>query len=418
MSKYRVVIRAHTARRDVAPAALLAKILERRGCSVIITCTRNFEPTLRMWEPHAVVIYTPGLADNLRRRFPHVKLVFLEGECFQAIPGARAKRWAAKHEEFEALDLALLCGCTEYEGFDTYGNGLDRSRVHVVGNPKLDLVRFLPEDLKKRNESGSIGVVGRFPVLNHHEGLPAFRNITSEKSLNQTINATKAFYATFRTVDSILRNTDLEVSFRPHPNEAVEYYHEIVKQRFEARYRDRIDVDSSLDFASWAVRHKALVSPTSTSFLEASLLGVPVINLDRIADTVEFNRDYAAVAAEWQESALMPKDLDQLCAILGGQIPPPKITESIEKQLNDQCDWANGSAANLRAADRIMALLKDAPRSPRMHWPRFLVGLRDEISFRRALRKNRLHANFNYKAGFHKLPAHFDRMVDDIMERG
>jgi hypothetical protein len=42
MSKYRVLIRAFTLRRDVAPMALYQKILERMDCDVILAGARNF----------------------------------------------------------------------------------------------------------------------------------------------------------------------------------------------------------------------------------------------------------------------------------------------------------------------------------------------------------------------------------------
>ena len=41
----------------------------------------------------------------------------------------------------------------------------------------------------------------------------------------------------------------------------------------------------------------------------------------------------------------------------------------------------------------------------------------DFVSFRRAMRKNDMHANFDYKAGHHTIPPHYDTIVDNILNQ-
>ncbi len=55
MSRYRIVIRAFTLRRDIAAALLLARLLERAGCHVIVASSRDFLRTIRYWSPAAVL---------------------------------------------------------------------------------------------------------------------------------------------------------------------------------------------------------------------------------------------------------------------------------------------------------------------------------------------------------------------------
>ena len=88
----------------------------------------------------------------------------------------------------------------------------------------------------------------------------------------------------------------------------------------------------------------------------------------------------------------------------------------INKQLEDYCAWNLPGSASFRAAKEIFQHLKNSSPPNHCHAPRALLSLRDEISFRRAMRRNPLHHNFNYREGFHKLPDYYDGMIDTMMK--
>jgi len=415
--KYRVVIRAFTARRDVAKAALLAKVLERQGCEVIIACVRNMNWILKTWKPHAVIINAAGKAQVVKKLVPNALLVFIDAEGARPIERSITKWWVEHPDQFEALDLALIWSDATMDAFRILAPDMDVGKVHVVGDPRIDLIHYLPNDLKTSEHSTSIGFVTKFSSINHHGGIPPIRSLLREHELDQVIHSCRMFQTFVRAIEAILEQTDLTISIRPYPNEALESYEELVKPFFGIENRDRIEIDTSLDFASWAARQKALLAETSTTFIEAYLLGVPVVNLECIAESDEFYRSFGSNSTDIQQAAIMPKDLNELCTLLKGSLEKPRRNDDIEKLMTDYYASSNERPVCLQVAEHVMELLKENAFSAALHWPRILVELRDEISFRRARRNNRLHGNFNYKKGFHTFPMHLDRMVNDILKQ-
>ena len=413
---YRVLIRAHTCRRDVAPAALLAGILEKMGCEVVVASIRMFTNSLKQWRPDAVVIFNPGSAPSIRSILPKTKIIFTEGECFCRYSAKRSDYCRDNQNIYDSIDLIQTCGEAQQQPFFEWAGSSVKEKVKVVGNLKLDLARFLPSELIETSRSNSVGVVGRFPKLNHYEGEPAFFNLVGEENLDYLINSSKAFFGTFKSIKEILQSTDLNVSIRPHPLEALEYYDAVLAKHFTKQEISRVDVDSTLDFSSWAAKQKVLISPTSTSFLEATLLGVPVINLDKICDTSVYNKEYTEAAAEWQQGGIMANDLEHLSSVLNKELPRAVLTPEIKKQLEEQSDFKCEESSALRAAKQIIELLSQNKNPILWRWPKWMALLRDEVSFRRAMKKSPLHANFNYKNGYHKIPKHFDSMIKSIMD--
>lgn len=415
MTKYRVVIRTTAARRDAAPAVLLAKLLERMGCRVMVTSTRDFAKSLIHWKPHVAVINSPNRGPETAKLAPQSRIVFFDAEGFLPSGFTLTELWERNPENLAALDLVLVWGRKVLEQCAERVPKDELSKFHVVGNPKLDFVRYLPEKLKKTKGNKSLGVIGRFSTINQYEGVPIVRTLPNPGNIDRIINECRSFNGLYYAIEAILEKTDYKISIRPHPNEQIESYTQYVIPRFGKEHEHRFEIDSSIDFVQWAVRQDALISPTSTSFLEAYLLRIPVINVDKIAGTNEFYQAYATVSAEWQGGGICPASLEELTAVLNRGVPAPGRNHAIEKQLAEYCDWQSGGSASLRAAQQIIALLETATFPRRLHRPYWLVDLRDEVSFRRYSRRNPLHHNFSYRRGFHEIPAHFDAMVDRIM---
>ena len=415
--KYRVVIRAFTARRDVVKAALLAKILERNGCEVIIACVRNFNFILKTWKPHAVIINAAGKALSVKEIVPDTKLIFIDAEGARPVERSISKWWTVNPEQFDALDLALIWGEATLDAFRMLAPNTNIEKVHVVGDPRLDLVRFLPSEFKMIENSKSVGIVTKFSSINHHGGIPTIRALLRGHELNQVIHSCRMFQTFVKAIESILEQTDLTISIRPYPNEALEPYEEIVKPFFRKKYKSRIEIDSSLDFASWAARQKVLLTETSTSFIEAYLLGVPVINLECIAESDDFYKTFGSNSTDIQKAAMMPKNLNELCALLTGVLEKPQRNEEIEKLMVDYYDGSNKRPVCLQISERIIKILNENNYPAKLHLPKILIDMLDEISFRRARLKNRLHANFNYRRGFHPIPEYLDLMIEEIIEK-
>ncbi|MGH1456351.1 MAG: hypothetical protein ACRBDI_06190 [Alphaproteobacteria bacterium] len=414
MRKYRVVIRAFTCRRDVAPMEVLKRLLERQGCEVILANTRNFDVTVRFWKPDAIVVNT--LANvMIKEKYPDSKVIFLSGEGFHGPNDSHAKIWLEKPEYFKNTDLALVWGPEVLrESKERLPKDTDFSKIKVVGNPKLDLIKFLPEKLKN-NKKNSVGFICRFPKLNDHQARSNMKFLASDFQLQESIVQCKSAHAMICISQKILKETDLNISFRPHPHEQLETYPESIRTWFDKKDLHRVEIDDSLFLPTWIAEQKAILSPTSTSFLEAYLLDVPVVNIDHLSGIVEFNQDYVSFTKEWQEAALMPKTMNALIDLLNDDDAlKVKEDKAIEKQLEEFDNKDSASSACLNSANHIMALLKDSAPIDGRHVPTKIVDLWDEISFRRNMWKNNRHQNFCYRRGYHKIPDYAEDIIDNI----
>lgn len=415
MKKYRVIIRAFTCRRDVAPMEVLKKLLERQGCEVMLANTRNFDKFCKLWKPHAIIVNTIS-GTMIKDKYPDAKVIFFSGEGFHGPNDPHIQIWKDNPEYYKNSDLVLLWGdAIKQQCEEGFTDGEDLSKLHVVGNPKLDLMNFLPEKYKKHNKKNSVGVICRFPKLNDHLGRSVMHFLGTDFQLEETIVQAKSATTMINVIKHLLEKTDLNISIRPHPHEQIESYIRDVEHWFGKKYKSRIEIDTSLFIPKWIAEQKAIISPTSTSFLEAYLLDVPVINIDYLSDIVSYNKDYIAFTKEWQEAAILPKTFDELTEILNDKdklvVKPDPI---IEEQIVAYCGGRESNSANLNAALIIMDYLKSSSFKETKSLPYWLVDFIDELSFRRVMLKEPLHQNFCYRKGYHEIPAYVDEIIDNI----
>ena len=381
----------------------------------MLTNGGSFTTTLRLWKPHVAIVGTFGNAENVKSVAPTTKVILLDQEGIRNPKNRHAVQLVDRPGMVANVDLGLFWGEKIIQEFEEIAPQLDRRHLHVVGYPKLDLVRYLPERFKTGKNNRSLGVVCRFPNVNPYNAQVLIRTLPNPGHMEKIIAQMQGFVAMVKVLRVILDRTDYKISIRPHPQEQIDSYTQYIRHWFGREKEDRISVDESIDFAVWAAGQRALISPSSTSFLEAYLLRVPVINLDAIAETLDYNRGYAPVIGEWQGSCLLPKNIDELCKILEEGPPPLLPCAAIEKQLEDYCDGNSKESACFRAARLTKKLLVGNNYSFQLHCPKALVNLWDECSFRLNMSRDSLHHNFNYRCGYHHIPSHFDEMADRIL---
>jgi len=287
--------------------------------------------------------------------------------------------------------------------------------VHVVGNPNFDLIKYMPERIKYDPGSKSIGVVMRFLSINDHAGRPTIQFLPNEGNLEDTIAQCKDFSGIINAIRMLLEKTDFTFEIRPHPLEQIESYKQYIRQWFGAKNAHRVTVDERVSFSQFAVRHRALLSPTTTSFMKAYLLKVPVINMDILCGTVDHNLE-VKLGDEWVSASLRPRNNDELVELLTTGLPKVEENEAIEQQLVEYCDYYGTESACHRAASVIAGMAKDADKPKGVRLPAWLLDVLDGFSFRQAMRMNPLHHNMNYRRGFHKPPDNLEEMVSAILE--
>lgn len=415
MYKPRIAIRAFTCRRDVASATLLAHLLEVEGCDVLVTSTRDFEATLRLWKPHVAVVNTPGQARRVKTVAPEVQVAFLDGEGFLPDESSHALQFSRDIELFRAMDLVLLWGGRVRNEIVEALPSEKQDHIHLVGHPAYDLIRFRPETARYDSESTSIGVVMRFNSINYAEGTSLIRTLANPGNLERIGVQCQAFVGLVNCIRALLQETDFRISIRPHPLEQIDSYQAYKARWFGSELAGRVEIDDSLSFPYWAVRQRAILSPTSTSLIEAYLLKVPVVNVDALCGTDEYNRDYAEMSHDWQAAGLSPQTIPDLMELLQKKLPEVTPNSAIERQLVEYCDFDKDRSAALMAAQHIVRHARQSvpPRGARL--PTFIVDLMDRIRFYKACRRNPLHSNMNYRRGYHALPADLDEIVQNIL---
>ena len=283
----------------------------------------------------------------------------------------------------------------------------------IVGNPKLDLARYLKNSnitFKKK----TIGVATRFQVLNNHIGKPLIFSLATPGKYSFTDVQIKSFITLINIIKSIIEKTDFDISIRVHPFESVKGYQENLERWFGKNNLHRFQVDESLDFSEWVVKQKVVITPTTTALTECYLLGVPIINIDKIAEVVDYNKNSDKVVDDWFNGAYIPSTISECLKLLKKNLKVKK-SNVIDEMLKNYCNWQNNEYVSKISSDFILEELNRSKlKSNNFFFPLFIV--REFISQldRYRVFKNPLYKNFNYLSYLHKTPMIYKKIKEHI----
>lgn len=414
MSKYRVVIRAFTLRRDAASAILMARLLERQGCQVVIASGRNFLRSIRYWNPDAIIVNTASQINRCAEMAPGAAVVLWPGEGAQAMESSTPKAMTKMPGSYDKMSLALLWGRITEGFFHELFPGADHSKLVVCGNPRLDMAKYnteLPGIISGAAKIGNVGFIGRYHVLNRYNAIPAIFSLQYAHKREGVVWQVENFICMMSIIHRLLQETNLTISIRPHPMEAPEGY-DFVN---EGPFAGRIEIDDSLDVAAWSARQRVIIAPSSQSFYESYVLGVPVISMDRLTDNAELIRRLTPHASMSQLVSHNPHNLDDVISFVGSGVSAYTENAEIDKHLDEYHDWFSPHSALQRGAAAIMSMLHGHRRPSGLRLPTTLLESWDRLSFARAYWREPLHPNFNFHRPFHRPPAYFDRVLDNIV---
>jgi len=415
--KYRIVIRAFTLRRDLPQAYVLAKILEHLGCETIIACTRNYQTVLKYWKPHAV-INTVGKINNTSDVSPDTKVIVWPAEGARA-PHSSDAVWLKELMPEGTVDKAslyILWGDYTRRAFLQYFPKELDEKIIVCGHPKLDLIKFKPKVECPRK---SIGFLTKFPGLNFYNRKAPITLLMenpegSKKVLHLQIDQ---FFLMMKVIEKLAeKKISSKISVRPHPLEAPEEYETLRK-----KYPDIIEIDNSFDFADWASRQKVILTPASSSFIDLTLLNVPVVSIDNILikeHSIIEETQKKVVVTSLDGNSYKPQNFDELVEMASSDLKLIPEPPEMEKYNRDVYDWPSEGSAIKRTAEAIISYLdkcKDLKRTSPV-FPKFALDAYDWLQFYKAKRlSGQHHENFNYKEGFHKIPDYLDKIVENII---
>ncbi|WP_417835834.1 hypothetical protein [Thalassospira tepidiphila] len=398
MSK-KILIYAFTLRRDAAAALILKGQLESRGATVVIACSYNFDFYLKYWGPDICLISTISRIENITKYCPSSEIVLWPGEGSEPLESSNALMIKNRDGAWRRISRILSWGEHDRQIFKQMFDDAD-SKVFVCGNPRLDLAKASPLINERTKNRHSIGIMGRFNSLNHYDGRPTIYSLNDTENLASVIDQAKGYTVIVNTIKWIVENTNEQIQIRPHPLEAPENY-----KYLQNMYKGRITIDESFDLAHWIAGQKLILTPSSTSFLEAYITKTPIINIEKLADFVQPSREIQPFAALSQDAGISPASYTELRELITS--PPTHIkNEKIEAHLKHAHGWHLPQTAASKAADILVgSKLQPLPKIKLLQ--RWGLAQVSNIMFRKACRRNPLFSNFNYCEQFHKSPEYF-----------
>ncbi len=411
--KFRVVVRAYSLRRDIASGYLFSEALRSMGCKTYLSCVRNFDILLKYWAPHAAVINTTGKINHARMHDPGIRVLQWPGEGAQLAQFSDAN-WISRQGDgtIDKVDRLLLWGeHTRRIFLDKFGTGID-SKIRVCGNPRLDLVKF--RKFPDPSERKSVGFIGRYAFLNYYDKrAPASELIMSPDGVSRMKILCEQFAQMVKIIDKIVEKTSLNVSIRPHPLEAPEGY-----EKFKTKHPGRVTVDAGFDFADWVARQKLIVTPASSSFIEPYLLRIPIVNTDHMLENENTMAKREILTSFDEGTSYRPRSMDELLEMLSGELKADTNSEVMNKYLADVHNWPSEGSAIMKAAEGTLEVLNEGNCQPSGgKFPDFIIDALDRIRFFRAKHfAGCNHENFNYRHSYHKFPAYFGEILENMLK--
>ena len=145
-----------------------------------------------------------------------------------------------------------------------------------------------------------------------------------------------------------------------------------------------MEVDDSLDLAAWTARQHVIVAPSSQSFYEAYVVGVPVVNIDPLTGNADRIRALTPNAALSQEVSYNPGSYDEAIQLIRQDLPALIGNHNIDSHMAEFHDWNSPDSATARAADAIVEVADKRTPAAGKRMSTMVMDLWDRASFRRA----------------------------------
>ena len=430
--KFRVAIHTLAIKRDIASRYVLSKLLEHHDCEVCLTSVRTYARVLKYWRPHGFVSVISTKVPFSIKTFPDAKFFHCAGEGAEYSTSFDEQHLLENERIFDKLSRIYLWGDVAKENMlkkcDEFGKPHLKKyinsdgKVLVNGHPRVDVSRYMPrKDSSSRN---SIGFVGRFPTINDYKGTSTLHfGFVREFEIREAELELKLLRCYLKIIDYIIDYTSFNISIRPYPAEnSKQYFRREIDGKHSGfnnrKYNGRIEIDDSLDFSSWCMAQKAIISSQSTMITEAYLMDIPAINIDKVAgayDAVQERGEKYGIHNILMEAPYQPNTYKELFSALleTNNIP---INKHKLEELWDGCYNLNqkGSVLNRMAKD-IVKELESGHHSLKPLLGLKILKLYDNYSFYKACKKEPFHPCFYYKEGYHEIPSHYDEIVKNIL---
>ncbi len=370
--------------RELDAKLLLAIEALHAGCEVIIGQKWLIENNVPTMPPGLIVSKTmtrrDGLTSQRAKRHGYMTAA-IDEEMPGLVANRQGLRWVDP-DTVAATDL-LLCVGEDHRAAMAAKFPEAEPRLRVVGNPRWDLLRPdlrnyyrpLAEDLHRE--------FGRFILVNTNSGMVNSAKGPPEEVLRRHIKWGKvdpnseadqkllADRATFRetnfaTMKELLRGLperfpEHTIVLRPHPNEAVDTWHQFLQGV------PRIRIDQRFSAVPWIMASEALVHTNCTTGVEAYALGRPSICVEPAETETRLNylSHHVSLIARDATSAL-----DLVARTLRPAFAPFEYSGETAEIYGNYIAAVTGDFATVRAMRECLTLLPDGPvqRNGRAEW--------------------------------------------------
>lgn len=398
------IIYCDSRRRDSTVAILLQELLKKRGQLSFVASRRNFSKILKLATPANIVmigqinIVYDLVYDGktLKDRFKDTNIYFYPSEGY-----ATDNEYHMMYpERFNYRDTKKIFFWGR-ESLEWVRRHLDilPETLDNTGYPRTRMARVYAA-LRGDRKVRKIGIVGRFAMLNDLYGVLPMEYIVTEFALakqqykgamvSRLHVESETILTILRAVDFIMKNTDYRISMRPHPNEDPASYAALKKL-----YGERFEVSDEVDVADWLSGCTKIMGLASSTYIDASLIDVPVICLDRVSGVVDQTMAYEPALKLIYETAHLPADFDELAALLTGDIEPKR------SQVFSALIESNFTGERADPIKHVAESIAHIPARPSTALIKLAIEAADRLLVARDRLRKSTALDFEYSSAFH-----------------
>jgi surface carbohydrate biosynthesis protein len=216
------------------------------------------------------------------------KIVAADEEGLVTLSPEHYKRYRVSSKTLEQCDKCYCWGEIHAQMVREVDSSVDQ-KLHVTGNPRMDLLRPAFRDLVEREAAGLRAQYGRFLLLNgnfgsfnHAMGIDytwksleakGWASTQEDKDFHhRRVELQGRFFQAFHSVIPKIATEDRKVVVRPHPSESL-----VPWEKLSKAYPGKIIVVREGNVVPWLQAAEAVLHNGCTTAVEAFFLGRPVI---------------------------------------------------------------------------------------------------------------------------------------------
>jgi len=422
--KPRVALHVMSPRRDTAVMYVLGNILEYLGCSVRLVSLGSYHRVLKNWRPHAYVHVTPSKMLAAINEFPepHYFLMSAEGAestakslddyLFKdpAVRG-RIKRVYAWGKTTKELTLESFKGTPAEDEI--------RSILRLSGYPRADIAHTMPKVSGHKAES--IGLLTHFITLNSFTTRsPLYYTLGRQDNWDEFLIEFHNYVCFQELIRRLVESTPYNISIRCHPLEDKSTYG-ILREIDESScvdplFHGRVEIDDSLDFTAWASKQRVIISSDSSAYLDARIMGVPFINMDKASGNIERITNRDPLFCDRAMSCFLPPSIDDIVEAVKNPALV-RYDDQLFGRIAEDVHNLGESGKMLCAIAKDVAdeLFRERHGHPQ-RMPTALLDLITAVEFYIGRFKSSSHAQSNFHPGWHTVDPVYDRISRKLVE--